>query len=244
MLDPGSDSTKREKMSPISEPNILALDAAGNACSAALWADGRVASERWEAMARGHAEALMPMAEAVVGETGFGALDLVAVTTGPGAYTGLRIAIAAARGLALALDVPVIGIGSFDVHLRRAREGGADGPLMILLETKRAEFYGQAFAADDASHGGPAVMDGERAVAEIAKHGLATAAGDAVGRFAEQQSTVRAVAFREQDASAATLAALAAERWTGKMDVAPPRPLYLRPPDTSPPAADRQILRG
>ena len=225
-------------------PTVLAFDSAGGACSAALLRDGALVARRWEEMDRGHGEVLMPMIEAVTADCGYAALDLICVGTGPGGYTGLRIAIAAARGLALALDVPVIGIGSFDVHLRRAREGGADGPLMILLETKRAAFYGQAFAADDAPHGGPDVMDGERAAAEIAKHGLATAAGDAVGRFAEQQPTVRAVAFREQDASAATLAALAAERWTGEADVAPPRPMYLRPPDTSPPAADRQILRG
>lgn len=246
MLDPGTDSPECWNMSAIEEPTILALEAAGNACSAALWAKGAIAARRWEAMARGHAEMLVPMAEAVVAETGFADLDLVAVSTGPGAYTGLRIAISAARGLGLALGVPVMGIGSLDAHLYRARDDGVAGPLAVLLETKRADFYVQAFAADDAPLGDPAVMDGETAEALLRSHGIAALAGDAVERFAEDVPREQTRALCPQDGDAAVVAALAARALAanGSAEFAPPSPMYLRAPDTSPPTADRQILRG
>ena len=69
-------------------PTVLALDAAGSACSAALWRDGAIAAHRFEAMDYGHAEVLMPMVEEVIAGAGYDALDLIGVGVGPGAYTG------------------------------------------------------------------------------------------------------------------------------------------------------------
>ncbi|MCH7931874.1 MAG: tRNA (adenosine(37)-N6)-threonylcarbamoyltransferase complex dimerization subunit type 1 TsaB, partial [Proteobacteria bacterium] len=92
--------------------NVLALDTATAACSVALWSDGTVLAQRFATMARGHAEALMPMVEAVMAEAGlaFADLDLVATTVGPGTFTGLRVGLAAARGLALAGGLPIVGV--------------------------------------------------------------------------------------------------------------------------------------
>lgn len=234
-------------MNATSEPNILALDAAGSACSAALWTGGRVTRRRWELMERGHAQALMPMVEEVVAGSGFGDLDLVAVSVGPGAYTGLRIAIAAARGLGLALGRPVIGIGSFDVHRHMAREAGISGPLAILLETKRADFYLQIFDSDEVPVDSPQVAAADEVVRRLATHGGVTLAGDAVERFAATAALHREECDGAlvQAADAAAVAALAAGLDpAGLADVKPPRPMYLRAPDTSPPGADRQRLRG
>lgn len=91
---------------------ILALDAALARCSAAVVADGRVAAERQRVGARDQAALLAPMAEAVLREAGCAAtaLDGVAVTVGPGSFTGLRAAIALAQGIALAAGRPVVGV--------------------------------------------------------------------------------------------------------------------------------------
>lgn len=235
-------------MSTTSESTILALETAGAACSAALWAGGAIAHRRWEAMDRGHAEALMPMARDVVSDTGFQGLNLVAVSIGPGGYTGLRIAIAAARGLGLALGIPVMGISSLDVHRHLARNDGVTGPIAVLLETKRADFYLQAFDSDDDPLADPLVAGAAEVEQKLESLGAATLAGDAVERFVAQATNRQSgqAESRTQAADATAVAALAAIAFAQARgaDISPPRPMYLRAPDTSPPAADRQRLRG
>ncbi|MBS28273.1 MAG: tRNA (adenosine(37)-N6)-threonylcarbamoyltransferase complex dimerization subunit type 1 TsaB [Alphaproteobacteria bacterium] len=248
MLDPVTDSPERMNMNPSSHPRILALDAAGAACSAALLADTEIVARRWEQMARGHAEALMPMATEVVGEAGFDALDLLAVTVGPGAYTGLRIAIAAARGLGLAVDVPVLGVESFDLHRRMARDAGVTGLLAVVLETKRSDFYVQLFGADDQRLGDPLVETGPAVEANLSGVGSnLVLAGDAAARLLDGAPGLAGVADAvvPQHGDAAVAAMLAGERYGGAdlSTLAPPRPLYLRAPDTTPPSADKQRLR-
>src|SRR5262245_36705535 len=94
---------------------ILALDCSGAACSAALWRQGVLAAHRYRAMTRGHAEALMPMLAETVAQAGetFHSLTAMAVTVGPGAFTGIRVGLAAARGIGLAAAIPVVGVTTF-----------------------------------------------------------------------------------------------------------------------------------
>ena len=216
--------------------SVLAFDSGGAACSAAVLRDGAVAARRLAPMERGHAEALMPMIAAVLAEAGteVAALDLIAVTTGPGAFTGLRIGLAAARGLALASGVPALGITRFAAAAAAVpRERHAGRRLVIALDSKREELYLQVFAAGTAAGDGALVPPG--AVADWLPAGELLLAGDAA------PSLARLIAAREgvEQApgpgliDAVDVARLAAAAWRPGLRPPPPRPLYLRAPDTT-----------
>ena len=130
--------------------DILALDTSQGACSAAiLRAEGPSVRlfARTLRMARGHAEALMPMVAEVVAEAGmdFAALDLVAATLGPGSFTGVRIAIAAARALALATGAKLWGTDSLTVMARGALDSGGieacGRPFAVAVDARRSMLY-------------------------------------------------------------------------------------------------------
>ncbi|MFB9148495.1 tRNA (adenosine(37)-N6)-threonylcarbamoyltransferase complex dimerization subunit type 1 TsaB [Roseovarius ramblicola] len=108
-----------------SDPLTLGFDTSAAHCAAALLSGDRVLAVRTEAMARGQAERLMPLLEEVLAEGGAHWRDLsrIGVGIGPGNFTGIRISVAAARGLALSLDISAIGINVFDV----IRATGASG---------------------------------------------------------------------------------------------------------------------
>jgi len=225
-------------------PTILALDAAGSACSVALWRDGKILQSCFAEMDYGHAQALMPMVEEVITPHGYAALDLICVGTGPGAYTGLRIAISAARGLALATGLPALGIENFEVHALAARRRGGHGPLAVILETRRAEFYVRLFDADDAPRGEAEVLEGEALGELLASQARPLfLAGDAVARFLSDATVVLDIAGKHMGHADAALLAEIAGRRPVVQNTAPPSPVYLRPPDATPPRADRQRLR-
>ncbi len=218
---------------------ILALDTATSACSAALWRDGSVCARRLARMERGQSEALMPMILDVLAEAGcgFSQLDLLAVTVGPGAFTGLRIGLAAARGMALASGVPCLGVTTLEAVAHGVPEGErAADPLLVVLDTKRADVYAQVFAPDLEPLGPPkALLPG--ALSGLVPAGRILVAGDAAARaagaLAEAGITVVLSAASGMP-DAATVAGLAARRWRPGEPVDAPAPLYLRPPDARP----------
>src|SRR3978361_482116 len=99
---------------------ILAIDTALDACAAAVLDTdtSQLVAQESQAMKRGHAEALMPLIARVMKESGiaFSSLDRIAVTTGPGSFTGLRVGLSAARGIALAAEKPVVGVTTLTAH--------------------------------------------------------------------------------------------------------------------------------
>lgn len=103
---------------------VLAFDTSGAYCAAALLDGGLVRVTRAEEMARGQAERLMPLLEEVLAEAHatWSDLDLIGVGVGPGNFTGIRISVSAARGLALGLKIPAVGVTTFD-----ALRGGTTG---------------------------------------------------------------------------------------------------------------------
>jgi tRNA threonylcarbamoyladenosine biosynthesis protein TsaB len=228
--------------------NILAFDTALAACSAALLRDGAVAAARFAAMERGHAEALLPMLESVLREAGetLGGVDAIAVTVGPGHFTGIRIGLAAARGLALALARPCLGVTTLEAvaHGSPAAARG-DRALLVALETKRADVYAQLFAPDLAPLGEPAALLPEeipRLLGDAGGRALALA-GDAgarvVGPLAAAGLSPARVGGRGVP-EAAVVGALAAGRLRAG-ESPPPTPLYLRPPDAALPVAGGRL---
>ncbi len=130
--------------------NILAIDTTMNGCSACLYdsASGAVASKTLE-MSRGQAEHLMPMIEQMVND--YNDIDMIAVTKGPGAFTGMRIGLATAKVLGIALDIPVIGVSTFEAVLETylAIDGHKSYDYYgVLLETKRSDYYFKMFGSD------------------------------------------------------------------------------------------------
>lgn len=233
--------------------NILALDAAGAACSAAVWRDARVVAHCFEAMSRGQSERLVPMADEVMQEAvlDYGQLDAVAVTLGPGGFTGVRIGLATARAFALALSRPIIGVTNFE-----AVAGSVSGTvcagrtLVVALDAKRADFYVQAFALRDAvsaedsalAQYAPVVAPAALLPEELDSYlpdGPLLIVGDAAGLAADAlKDTGRSIECVESSglADAAVVAALAAERPCDKAQISSPAPLYLRAPDVTLPA--------
>ena len=128
---------------------LLAIDTAGPDCAVAVATAGdggtRILAGETERIGRGHSEIIMPMIARVLLAAGCGYSDIgrVAVTVGPGSFTGIRAGIATARGLALALDIPAVGIGVLDALLEAALAGGAPGAVIAALDARR----GQIFAA-------------------------------------------------------------------------------------------------
>jgi tRNA threonylcarbamoyladenosine biosynthesis protein TsaB len=208
---------------------VLAFDCSGASCSAAVLIDDRPAAQRFAAMERGHAETLLPMIETVLREVALmpAALDLLVVTVGPGSFTGLRIGLAAARGLALARKLPAIGVPSFDAV---EAEGPAEGALFIALESKRAELFLQR--RDRADSRLPALVPPEEWAA-ILPPGPCFLAGDGAPRMAAALGRSDVVVLPGHGRpDPATLARLGAARWRAG-DRAPLAPLYLRAPDTT-----------
>ena len=220
---------------------ILGFDTATSACSAAVWEDGRIAARRFEPMSRGQSERLMPMVREVLSEAGadFPDLDLLAVTTGPGAFTGLRIGLAAARGMALAGDLACFGVTTLDAVAAGVSETERQkANVLVVLDSKRAEVYAQAFRSDlRPLSKAQALMPADLAALTANGEGDADrvlVAGDGAGQVIQalKDKGIEAVLSTAPGVpDAATVAAIAAERWSPDQPAEPLRPLYLRPPD-------------
>jgi tRNA threonylcarbamoyladenosine biosynthesis protein TsaB len=126
---------------------ILAVDTALGACSVAVTERERVLAHRWEAMSRGHAEALAPMVESAMQAAGlqFPDLERLAVTTGPGTFTGQRVGLAFMRGLRVALRRPLMGVTTLAAMAAAAAAEAGVSQVAVLHETKRGEVYGALF---------------------------------------------------------------------------------------------------
>lgn len=146
---------------------VLVIDTAGRACQVGVFVDGRVRRERSVEMVHGHAEALLPLVQAVAADAGvrFDDVRAVVVTAGPGSFTGLRVGLAAAHGLGLALGCPVVAVSSLAAWAMAAAR-----PVRVVLDSRRGDAFVQAFDANGAALGAPEIrpLDDARANNEFA----------------------------------------------------------------------------
>ena len=216
--------------------NILALDTSMGACSAAvLRTNGaeRTLFVRQEAMARGHAEALMPMVAETMAEASlpFAELDVIAATTGPGSFTGVRIAIAAARGLALVTGAGLFGTDSLTV-MAKAAEHLAE-PFAVAVDARRGMLYFGLYDGDARQLEDPLLLSPGDAAQRLPAT-LRRAVGSGAASLAEAaagRGLRVAASFAELQPSAAALAQIAYESGETSPTL---KPLYLRPPDAKP----------
>ena len=205
---------------------ILAVDTALGACSCAVLEDSRVLAHRFVVMERGHAEALAPMVEEAMRESGiaFAELDRLAVTTGPGTFTGQRIGLAFMRGMRIALKRPLIGITTLEAMAHQAMAETGLPRAASLHDAKRDEVYLETIPGN-----GPSLMSFDDAVRLLA--GPIALAGTAAPRAAEILGDATLSNVRQLDALWVARLAL-----TRKASNEAPKPLYLRPPDAKLPA--------
>lgn len=199
---------------------VLAFDTSAAHCAAALLLPGGRVLARLEPMEKGQAERLMPLLEGLLADAGLGWADVtrLAVGTGPGNFTGVRIAVAAARGLALGLGIPALGVTRLE-----ALAFGLPRPITVIEDARRGEVYVQGFGTDDTE---ALVLDAsDLAHVVVTPHVTGSAAGPA--------AMPPAMPLTE------AMARIAASR---PLPQPRPAPFYLRGADAAPPSDPPPVI--
>lgn len=214
---------------------FLAVDCSASLCAACVY-DAQAGRELGRSvldLGKGHAEHLMAVIEAALNAAGkaFADLDAVAVSVGPGSFTGLRVGVSAARGLALALKVPAIGVTTLEALAAEAQDAFPRRFVLAALDAGRGEIHAALYDRNRMPVRGPGVFALEEAVA-MARASASVLAGTAARQIAAAGGGGLDMGPAGATADIAVYARLAAERGPGEK----PRPLYLREADAKPQA--------
>jgi tRNA threonylcarbamoyladenosine biosynthesis protein TsaB len=216
---------------------ILAIDTALDACAAGVLDTeaGKLIAQESQAMKRGHAEALMPLIARVIEQSGiaFAALDRIAVTTGPGSFTGLRVGLSAARGIALAANKPVVGLTTLTAYAAPLVSQDGEHPVISAIDARHDHVYLQAVSGNGSSLIRPRVASIEEALG-AARFGAPHLVGNAAQILADRWPAQAPPPFKVDAQPAPDIAWVA---WLGAAvspNTAPARPFYLRAPDAKP----------
>jgi len=198
----------------------------------AVAAGNGILSLKHLAMAHGQAEALLPLIDMAMREAQLpaSALDLVAVTTGPGSFTGIRVGFAAARGISLGLDVPLLGVSCFEAAAAICHPDPAERFLLVALESRRADLYVQIFDPARRPLGKPAAVLPEalaETVTALTAGGPLAVTGDAAPRAV---AALAGGSVLDEAPAALGVQRAALRRWRRGERADSARPLYLRPP--------------
>jgi len=216
---------------------VLAIDTALEACSVAVLDTERAAGIAHESipMVRGHAEALIPLIARVLDRARltFSEIDRIAVTTGPGSFTGLRVGISAARGIALATGKPAVGLSTLAAYSAPLIAADDAMPVVAVIDARHDHVYLQVFGP-----GGRTIVAPRLVPLREALRVAATGAPRLVGTAAN----ILAAAWPAGERAPTSVAQLQAPDidWVARLGAAaaltgqPPKPLYLRAPDAQP----------
>ena len=216
---------------------ILAIDTALDACAACVLdtVAGKMIARESLAMKRGHAEALMPLIARVIEASGvaFASLDRIAVTTGPGSFTGLRVGLSAARGIALAANKPAVGLTTLTAFAAPVVSETGEHPIISAIDARHDHVYFQVVSGNGSSLVRPRVAPIEEAL-EASRFGAPYLVGNAARILADRWPAHAPPPFKVDAQPAPDIAWVA---WLGAAvspDTAPARPYYLRAPDAKP----------
>jgi len=218
---------------------VLAIDTALDLCAAAVLdtaAQAVLAQETLD-MKRGHAEALMPLIARVMDASGidYAALDRIAVTTGPGSFTGLRVGISAARGIGLAAGKPAVGVTTLSAYAAPLVAEAQEQPIITVIDARHDHVYVQVVSGTGAALMRPAVAPIEDTFV-AARFGALRMVGNAAAMLAERWPRYAPPPALVDTRPGPDIAWVG---WVGAAAdpaAAPARPLYLRPPDAKPKA--------
>lgn len=214
---------------------IIAIDTAATLCAACVWDSeaGRELGRAVRDIGKGHAEVLMDVIGEALAKAGaaFADLDAVAVSVGPGSFTGIRVGVSVARGLSLALGIPAVGIATLEALAFEARQRFPGQATLVTIDGGRDGIYAALYDGFGKAGYLPAVIDLETAV-QISRDATVLT-GSAAPRVAEAAGAALTVDSPAATADIATYARIAAATGFGGEK---PRPLYLRAPDARPQA--------
>ena len=216
---------------------ILAIDTALDACAAGILdtRSSQLVAHESLAMKRGHAEALMPLIARVMEGSGIGfaALDRIAVTTGPGSFTGLRVGLAAARGIGLAAGKPVVGVTTLTAFAAPIVSLDAGHPVISAIDARHDHVYYQVVSSDGGSLVSPRVAPIDE-VLEAAQFGAPHLVGNAADILAARWPADAPPPVQVDTQPAPEISWRAGLGVAVDPETALARPYYLRAPDAKP----------
>lgn len=215
---------------------ILAIDTALEACAACVATDDSddLLAEESMPLVRGHAEALLPLIERIMArvEGGFEGLDRIAVTVGPGSYTGLRVGLSAARAIGLAANIPVVGVTTLSALLAPQLALNGEATIVAAIDARHGAVYLQAMSVAEGVVIPPRHVALEEAVALLGRR-PAILTGSGAPALAAVAGAA-GVPVEVAETGAPQIAWVASLGLVADPDQALPRPLYLRGPDAQP----------
>jgi tRNA threonylcarbamoyl adenosine modification protein YeaZ len=216
---------------------VLAIDTALEACSVAVLDTESADASVHESlpMQRGHAEALMPLIARVLGRArlDFSGIDRIAVTTGPGSFTGLRVGIAAARGIALSAGKPAIGLTTLATFAAPFIAADDTLPVVVAIDARHDHVYLQVFGPGGRTLVAPRVAPVREAL-RVSATGAPRVTGTAAAKLASLWPAGERAPAKVDQRGAPDITWVARLGAAASETNAPPKPLYLRPPDAHP----------